>query len=59
MSGKEDTPIFPAGAHATPVAKIKPPAQDPRRAKVHRVHQEIAAGVRDGSLYEQPKRKSR
>ena len=35
------TPIFKPDANATPVSEIKPPALDPRRERVHRVHEEI------------------
>jgi hypothetical protein len=48
---KDETPIFKADANATPVSEIKPPAPDPRRARVSRVHAEIAEGVKDGSIY--------
>jgi len=54
MSGapKDETPpMFPASANVTPVDQIKPPAPDPRNARVHRVHTELAAKVRDGSIY--------
>jgi hypothetical protein len=53
MSARKDEtpPIFPAGASATPVSEIKAPAPDPRRARVSRVHAEIASRVKDGSVY--------
>jgi hypothetical protein len=58
MSGKDETPIFKSEANATLVSDIKAPAPDPRRARVSKVHAEIAQGVKDGSIYRQP-RKSR
>jgi hypothetical protein len=48
---KDETPIFPAGANATPVSKIHPPPIDPRRARVSKVHGEITRAVKDGSIY--------
>lgn len=53
MSGahNDTPPMFPAGSNATPVSEIAPAAADPRRAKVHAVHQEIARAVKDGSIY--------
>jgi hypothetical protein len=56
--GKDDTPIFPAAANATPVDQIAPPPVDPRNARVHKLHQEIARQVKTGEIYKQP-RKSR
>ena len=59
MSGKSDTPtMFGPNANATPISEIPPPAVDPRRARVHAVHQRIAKAVKDGSIYREP-RKSR
>jgi hypothetical protein len=55
MSDK--TPIFKPDANATLVSDIKPPAPNPRAAKVHAVHQEIARQVKDGSIYKQPRKR--
>lgn len=55
---KGETPMFPAGANATLVSEIKPPAPDPREARVSKVHAQIAQQVKDGSIYREP-RKSR
>jgi hypothetical protein len=54
MSGarKDVAPsMFPAGANATPVDRIAPPSVDPRRARVSKVHEQIAKGVKDGTIY--------
>jgi hypothetical protein len=57
-ASKDETPIFKQDANATPVSEIKPPAPDPRRARVSKVHAEIARQVKTGDIYRQP-RKSR
>lgn len=49
--GADTPPIFKPDANVKPVSEIKPPASDPRRAKVHAVHTKIAQKVRDGSIY--------
>jgi hypothetical protein len=48
---KDETPIFPTGANATPVSEIAPPAPDPRRARVSKVHAEVAKAVKDSGVY--------
>lgn len=53
-----ETPIFPATTNPTPVNEIARPKEDPRRARVSKVHREIAQGVKDGSIY-RDKRKRR
>jgi hypothetical protein len=45
--------FFKPDANATPIDQIKTAAPDPRNARVSKVHAQIAAGVRDGSIYEQ------
>ena len=52
-------PFFKADANATPVSDIQAPAPDPRRARVSKVHAQIAAGVKDGSIYRQPRKPQR
>jgi hypothetical protein len=51
-----ETPIFKPDTNATPVSEINPPAPDPRRARVSKVHAEIAKAVKDGSIYRQPRK---
>ena len=52
-----DTPsMFHPGADATPVSEIKRPTPDPRAAGAHRMHKRITQGVRDGSIYREPRR---
>ena len=58
MSGKSDSPpMFGPNANATPVDQIPPLPVDPRVAKVHKIHAEIAKAVKDGSIYRDEKRK--
>jgi hypothetical protein len=47
----DKTPMFKPDANATPISEIKPPAPDPRNARVTKVHRKIAAAVKDGSIY--------
>jgi hypothetical protein len=51
MSARSETPIFPERSNATPVSEIAPPAPDPRRARVSKVHAELAKAVKDGGVY--------
>jgi hypothetical protein len=46
----DQTPIFKPDANATPVSEIKPPAPDPRAARVSKVHAEIRQAVKEGRL---------
>jgi hypothetical protein len=56
MSSNDQPPVFPPGANATPVSEIKAPAPDPRCVRVSKLHARIAQGVKDGSIYTEPRK---